>query len=494
MLALVAAVAACLAVAASEAPDAVGTELSASQSRADAAAAARLEALAELRDEPVMLNPSTSHHYKPPPPKRQVRPLTRWEPRGGFLTPAEERLACAGFVGAIACIHLVGALLGMPATTRAQRMRVVAVSPGPTVVTGGGDSPQQPRRRDHHQQQSDQRPGTLSLIKKRRAAAAAAASSHSPSPSSRAHSTNAGGWLWAACTAWFDRVEWTGRVLQVAMPPGRPCIKQRVVIDAFKGATLPWLVWMMWWCKNTSSSAVVISALHGSYGLLWCMKSQIFPDPSWERPVTVLSAIINGCWLAGYWGAAFLIIAGRLELSPLRMGISIVLYVVGVVMMMCADTQKYYMLSLRRGLIVEGWFARCRNTNYLGEMILYAAFAVQAQSLLYWTFLLATWSHVFLPNIYWKELSLMRKTGWERYGRTSSIILPKLLPAEPADVGAATDDDADGEDENAEHAGEGEEDDSSSSLYMIGGAILLFLLHGYAIVCYMTGGGAVAIM
>ena len=28
------------------------------------------------------------------------------------------------------------------------------------------------------------------------------------------------------------------------------------------------------------------------------------------------------------------------------------------------------MLQLRRGLITEGWFARCRNTNYLGEIML----------------------------------------------------------------------------------------------------------------------------
>ena len=28
------------------------------------------------------------------------------------------------------------------------------------------------------------------------------------------------------------------------------------------------------------------------------------------------------------------------------------------------------MLQLRRGLITEGWFARCRNTNYLGEILL----------------------------------------------------------------------------------------------------------------------------
>jgi hypothetical protein len=46
--------------------------------------------------------------------------------------------------------------------------------------------------------------------------------------------------------------------------------------------------------------------------------------------------------------------------------------------------------------------------NYLGEILLYGAFVVMAQSWLYWTFLWATWSHVFLVNIYWKELSLMR--------------------------------------------------------------------------------------
>jgi hypothetical protein len=37
-----------------------------------------MEALADLRDEPVMLNPDPSHkhHYKTPPPDKRVRPLT----------------------------------------------------------------------------------------------------------------------------------------------------------------------------------------------------------------------------------------------------------------------------------------------------------------------------------------------------------------------------------------------------------------------------------
>ena len=384
-----------------------------------------LEALAELRDEPVMLNPSVSHHYKPPPPKRKVRPLGRWEPRGGFLSPEEEQIACAGFVGAILCIHLVGAALGMPATTRSQRMRVVAIAPV------GSPQREQANGRLAVPSQHTGPAQALSLAKKRRAGGGTGASaSPSPSPVDPAAAGNSwtndsqNGWLWRAYTAWFDRVEWTARVLQVSLPPGPPCINQRLLIDFCKGATLPLLVGLMWWTKNYSSAATTIAALHGSYGLLWCVKSQIFPDPQWDRRVTVVSAIVTCSWLVGYWGAGFLVIAGQLVLSPLRQGIAIMMYVLGVVLMMCADTQKYFMLSLRRGLIVEGWFRRCRNTNYLGEMLLYAAFAVMAQSLLYWTFLLATWSHVFLINIYWKELSLMRKEGWDRYGRTSSLLLP----------------------------------------------------------------------
>ena len=382
-----------------------------------------LEALAELRDEPVMLNPTLSHHYKPPPPQRTVRPLSRWEPRGGFLTAEEERLACSFFVGAILCIHLVGAALGMPATTRSARMRTVAVapvgSPQRLIPVGQASSAQ-----------------ALALPKKRRVVGGAAGPSPSPSPSpadpaavgaDSSRGNDGHTCWWRAYTVWFDRVEWTARVLQVSLPPGPACITQRWLIDGCKGATLPVMLWLMWWTKNQSNAATLVTTLHGSYGLLWCLKSQIFPDPQWDRRVTALSAIVTCSWLVGYWGAGFLVIAGQLQLSPLRQAVATMMYVFGVVLMMCADTQKYFMLSLRRGLIVEGWFRRCRNTNYLGEMLLYAAFAVMAQSWLYWTFLWATWSHVFLVNIYWKELSLTRKEGWEQYSRSSWLLLP--LPA-----------------------------------------------------------------
>ena len=319
---------------------------------------AALEALAELRDEPVMLNPSQKHHYKAPPPDKQVRPLTRWEARGGFLTPDEDRLACAVFGAGILMIHVLGGILGMPSTTRAQRMKKVAPSPR---GSGDADANAADQKTLATIDSPTKAPAPLSLIKQRRGAqASSAGKSPSPNPSGSA-AASAMPWWWAPVTAWFDRVEWVGRVLQVSLPPGKPCITQRLLVDVFKGVTLPFLVFLMWWTKNYSITATLYTALHGSYGLLWCIKSSVFPDPQWERPLTPLSAIITCSWLAGYWVAGLLVVCGRLdhtssaEAVPWRLGVCTFIYVIGVVMMMCADTQKYFILTLRQGLITEGY-------------------------------------------------------------------------------------------------------------------------------------------
>ena len=55
---------------------------------------------------------------------------------------------------------------------------------------------------------------------------------------------------------------------------------------------------------------------------------------------------------------------------------SIGVHTLGCVLMMASDTQKYWTLKYRRGLITDGWFARCRNTNYLGEMMIYGSYAL----------------------------------------------------------------------------------------------------------------------
>ena len=52
--------------------------------------------------------------------------------------------------------------------------------------------------------------------------------------------------------------------------------------------------------------------------------------------------------------------------------------------MMASDAQKHYTLQYKRGLITTGWFSRVRHPNYLGEMMLYASFAVVAGHVLPW--------------------------------------------------------------------------------------------------------------
>ena len=97
---------------------------------------------------------------------------------------------------------------------------------------------------------------------------------------------------------------------------------------------------------------------------------------------------------------------------------------------MAADTQKYFVLKERRGLISDGWFARCRNTNYLGEMMLYASYALLSQDYISWTILIYVWTVLFGRNMINKELSFEKKRGWDAYYAASGMLIPQLWSPE----------------------------------------------------------------
>ena len=46
--------------------------------------------------------------------------------------------------------------------------------------------------------------------------------------------------------------------------------------------------------------------------------------------------------------------------------------------MLGPDAQKYFVLREKKGLITHGFNALSRNTNYLGEIMIYASFNVIA--------------------------------------------------------------------------------------------------------------------
>ena len=205
------------------------------------------------------------------------------------------------------------------------------------------------------------------------------------------------------------------------------------VINAQKGGTLAYVLGLMAWSDNFSTTAWVYAALHGSYGLVWLLKDRLFPDPNWEVRVTFGGALATWLGVLGpYWIAPTLLVTQHHEASATTLGVATLLYVLGVVLMVGADAQKFFVLRLRRGLITDGFFARIRHPNYTGEMMLYASFAVVAGHWVPWLVLALVWSLVFLPNILRKEASMARYPEWTAYRARTGLLLPRIGSASSA--------------------------------------------------------------
>ena len=106
---------------------------------------------------------------------------------------------------------------------------------------------------------------------------------------------------------------------------------------------------------------------------------------------------------------------------------AISLHTLGVVIMMTADCQKYFTLKYHQGLIREGLFKYIRHPNYLGEIMLYASYAMIVQHWIPWAILAWVWIGVFLVNILQKEASMSRYPEWADYKKQSGMLIPKLF-------------------------------------------------------------------
>ena len=98
--------------------------------------------------------------------------------------------------------------------------------------------------------------------------------------------------------------------------------------------------------------------------------------------------------------------------------------------MMGTDAQKYFVLKIKPGLITDGYCKYNRNPNYLGEIILYASFAIVAQSNLVWGLFGFVWCYVMTVRMWWKDYQLSRKDGWEEYKKQTWLFLFKICDSD----------------------------------------------------------------
>jgi protein-S-isoprenylcysteine O-methyltransferase Ste14 len=203
--------------------------------------------------------------------------------------------------------------------------------------------------------------------------------------------------------------------------------KLATVINLQKGGTLPFVLALMWCFDNWSVTAFTYAALHGSYGVVWLLKECAFPDPSWQKPVTIGAAFNAFALVLGpYWLAPWLLVSSRLEQPAWLLGTAIFTFTIGIVLMIGSDAQKFFTLQHRRGLITIGFYKHVRHPNYLGEMLLYASFALVAGHIVPWLILAWVWLGAFVPNMLAKESSMSRYPEWSAYHNRTGFLLPRF--------------------------------------------------------------------
>ncbi|AFY58928.1 putative protein-S-isoprenylcysteine methyltransferase [Rivularia sp. PCC 7116] len=203
-------------------------------------------------------------------------------------------------------------------------------------------------------------------------------------------------------------------------------MKLKYPINLHKGSTFIFILALMIIYQNFTIGAWVYLALHGTYGILWLLKDRIYPDKQWEQEVPLITGIFSFFLVSLYWVAPFILISsGSIPSPPLIAG-AISINILGVFLHYGSDAQKYYTLKYKSGLITEGFFARCRNTNYLGEILIYLGFALLVQHWLPFVILGLFTILIFIPNMIKKDKSLSRYPEFEEYKANSGLLLPKL--------------------------------------------------------------------
>jgi steroid 5-alpha reductase family enzyme len=206
-------------------------------------------------------------------------------------------------------------------------------------------------------------------------------------------------------------------------------MKQKHFIDFHKGITFLYILGLIYFYSAFDNVAIwVYLGLHGTYGVLWVMKSMIFPDKSWEEDTGLIYGLVILIGLSLYWISPWIIVSGyftngQMVVIPNWL-ISVVIFSfgIGVFLHFSSDMQKYTTLKLNPGqLITDGLFQKSRNMNYVGEFLIYLSFALLSMHwlpiLILAVFILVVW----VPNMIKKDSSLSRYEGFAEYKKKTRI-------------------------------------------------------------------------
>ena len=203
-------------------------------------------------------------------------------------------------------------------------------------------------------------------------------------------------------------------------------MKLNQIINLHKGLTVFVVAGLMMFYQNYSIAAWVYLSLHGTYGILWLLKEKIFPDPYFKEKINFITSITGFIFLGSYWIAPFILISTQKSVSSPIIAASISINIIGVFLHFASDAQKYFTLRIQKELIRDGFFKNIRNTNYLGEILIYLSFAILSMSYIPFAILALFFFVVFLPRMIKKDKSLTKYSSFKEYKQISGLLFPKI--------------------------------------------------------------------
>ncbi len=198
-------------------------------------------------------------------------------------------------------------------------------------------------------------------------------------------------------------------------------------INLHKALVIPVVLALMAIYGNGSVEAFIYLSLHGTYSLLWLAKQTLYPDRRFaERQPMWIGFLFVFVPLAGYYVAPYLLISRYVTLAPWYIALAVAIYIAGVFLHYVSDAQKYFTLEARKGLITDGLFLRTRNPNYLGEILIYIAYAMLSLHWLPFAIEGAWVLGFFWPNMRKKDASMARYPEFAAYKAKTGMLIPRL--------------------------------------------------------------------
>jgi len=179
--------------------------------------------------------------------------------------------------------------------------------------------------------------------------------------------------------------------------------------------------------KNYTIGPIVYFGLHTGYCVCWLFKEAIYPDPAFNAEMNILEFVSAYCVLGVYWIAPYVLISSRIVPHLVTLLTAVPICLVGFFFHFGADSQKYFILKTKKGLITDGFFSRTRNPNFLGEVLIYSGWSILAESITPLAVLLLMITVLFYPRMLKKEKSLSRYPEFQEYKLRTNFIVPRLF-------------------------------------------------------------------